>query len=204
MYLTPFQSNIHHLVVSIGKSDISHEEKIILRYLLMRWQSRKERTTQREIVHAKPELFEGMVHASEETLFRRVRRIIRDLRVKRYAPILSDRNGYYIPFSEDECREYLERMEKNARAQAAAWFETYKAMRESLGISSEFFEEQARLFSQKLHDTSESETNPGMTYETYHVPGKGYFCTCPGFKYRGTCKHVEAMKKHIDTSYPQE
>lgn len=204
MYLTPFQSNIHTLIVSIGKSDISREEKLVLRYLLIRWQAKKEHTTQKEITYALPELFEGMTSVSDETLFRYVRRIIRTLRIERYAPILSDRKGYYLPLTESECREYLVRMENKARAQAAAWFETYRSVKESLGISSEFFEEQGRLFYQKSHEINNSETRDGVQYETYHVPGKGYFCTCPGFKYRKTCKHVEAMRTQVVPRYPQD
>lgn len=98
--------------------------------------SSKEKLTQRQIADACPGL--GAHHrehdagivsqVSTETTLRRVRQIVRDLRVLRHVPILSDPKGYWLPRTEDEIAEYVERVEKQARATADSWFETVQSL----------------------------------------------------------------------------
>lgn len=37
-----------------------------------------------------------------------------------------------------------------------------------------------------------SRTRPGMQYQLRFM-GKEWCCTCPGYGYRGTCRHVKAL-----------
>jgi biotin operon repressor len=80
-----------------------------------------------------------------ETTTRRVRSIIRSLRVNHGFPILSNREGYYLPKNSDEADAYLKRMEREAKARAAASIDTYIAMRDTLGITSELFDKMAEF-----------------------------------------------------------
>jgi hypothetical protein len=82
----------------------------------------------------------------KETTLRQVRQIIRDLRLKHGVLILSDNTGYWIMKDRTEAIEYISRIEKVAKAQAKAWFETYAAMKKNFGISSDYFNQQGKLF----------------------------------------------------------
>lgn len=44
--------------------------------------------------------------------------------------------------------------------------------------------------SPKLYTSSR--TRPGVVYQLRFV-GDGWRCTCPGYGYRGTCRHVTAL-----------
>lgn len=81
-----------------------------------------------------------------ESTLRKIRQIIRDLRTKHGLMILSDRKGYWIMKNKAEAIEYLERIEKVAKSQAKAWFETYKSMQKNFKLNSEYFNQQAALF----------------------------------------------------------
>jgi len=81
----------------------------------------------------------------QQSTLRRVRQIIRNLRINHGIVILSDINGYWLG-SREEAMEYLSRIEKVAKAQARAWFETYSAMKKNFGITSEYFNQQGKLF----------------------------------------------------------
>jgi hypothetical protein len=63
-----------------------------------------------------------------ETTLRKVRQLVRDLRVKFRVPVLSDPKGYWLPTYEEEIAEYVDRVEKQARATAQAWFETLHSL----------------------------------------------------------------------------
>lgn len=94
------------------------------------------KVTQRDLVELCPgvgahrrEVDAGVASpASMETTLRRVRQIVRDLRVELRVPILSDPSGYWLPRTEDEVAEYVDRVEKQARATARAWFETLRSL----------------------------------------------------------------------------
>jgi hypothetical protein len=126
------------------------------RVLHLLWQAWEKGThiTQRDIAFkvmglGGHQIYEaGLPIKADETTLRKTRQIIRDLRLKGI-PILSDRSGYWIPKSREECQEYLERIERTAKAQSAAWFETYRAMESTIGIRSDFFEGQRGLFENK-------------------------------------------------------
>lgn len=89
------------------------------------------KVTQREIARRCPLLGAHWRDGSlkeEETTLRKVRQVIRDLRVEARVPILSDPGGYWLPRSKEEVDEYIDRVAKQARATAAAWFETLRTM----------------------------------------------------------------------------
>lgn len=81
------------------------------------------------------------IDAHENTL-RKVRQIVRELRVIHRLPIVSNRTGYWIPYDEQEARDFLEKTEKVAVAHYMSAKETYSVMAEVLDIKSEFFTNQ--------------------------------------------------------------
>ena len=207
--LNKFQRNIQDHVIGIGKSDIPSPERDILRLLYLAWKRAAGletsegpigRVTQSDISSLLPNLGSHRKHEyerSNESTLRQVRQIIRDLRTKRWAPILSNINGYWIPQSETEAREYLNRSEHEVKARVMASFETYKVMRESLGISSDYFEGQGKLIdTASFRAEIPSKTIKGNSYEVYRIAGGRSICTCPGFKYRKKCRHIEMSVKN--------
>ena len=84
----------------------------------------------------------------QQSTLRKIRQIIRDLRIKHGISILSDINGYWLIKNPQEATEYISRIEKTAKAQARAWFETYSAMKKNFGIRSDYFDKQLNLFNQ--------------------------------------------------------
>lgn len=185
-----FKERIEEQIIGIGKGDIPMHEKQVLRILYVHWRAGDQKVKQQDLAMA--------LFLSEEEGFRRqVRQIIRNLRTLRWAPILSDHTGYWLPQTDDETRTYLRRLEHELKSRVYASFETYKAMSESLGINSEYFDEQERLLKQKAKTEVPSASQPGKKYEIFRVDGIGFICTCPGYNYRKTCRHAEeAAKKH--------
>jgi len=109
------------------------------------------RITQLDIARKAPSLGSHERHEgylSMESTLRKVRQIIRDLRIKNGLFILSDRKGYWIMRNDEEKREYLTRLEKQARASAKAYHVTYECMKRNCGMRSEYFEKQLNLFNQ--------------------------------------------------------
>ncbi|NBQ17692.1 hypothetical protein EBU24_05235 [bacterium] len=106
------------------------------------------RITQQEIADSERWLGSHPVHEIDkrESTLRKIRQIIRDLRIKRGYMILSDTNGYWLMNDRQEAIEYCERIERMAKAQAKAWFETYTAMRKNFNLTSDYFEQQGKLF----------------------------------------------------------
>jgi len=106
------------------------------------------RITQQEIADSERWLGSHPIHEidrSESTL-RKIRQIIRDLRIKKGYMILSDSNGYWLMKNRQEAVEYCERIERMAKSQAKAWFETYNAMRKNFNLTSDYFNQQGKLF----------------------------------------------------------
>lgn len=147
-------NKITAILENLKTLNLSREERAVMSALYIPWQLGKEyRVTQRQIAHTERWMGIHTKHEGHlpirttETTLRKVRQVIRDLRVKYNAPILSDRDGYYIPQTESQALEYLGRIEKEAKSQAKAWQETYRAMQKSLGFQSKFFEEQSATVS---------------------------------------------------------
>ena len=106
------------------------------------------RITQQEIADSERWLGSHPIHEidrSESTL-RKIRQIIRDLRIKNGYMILSDSKGYWLMKNKHEAIEYCERIERMAKSQAKAWFETYNAMRKNFNLTSDYFDQQGKLF----------------------------------------------------------
>ena len=110
--------------------------------------STNNRITQQEIANSERWLGSHPIHEVDrrESTLRKIRQVIRDLRIKKGYMILSDAKGYWIMKDRQEAIEYCERIERMARSQARAWFETYNAMRKNFNLSSDYFEQQGKLF----------------------------------------------------------
>lgn len=110
--------------------------------------STNNRITQQEIANSERWLGSHPIHevGRRESTLRKIRQVIRDLRIKKGYMILSDAKGYWIMKDRQEAIEYCERIERMARSQARAWFETYNAMRKNFNLSSDYFEKQGKLF----------------------------------------------------------
>lgn len=150
------RDRINDMLEALKKRNLTPEERAVMRILYNAWQSgSKAHITQRDI--AKSEAWLGCHERHEadkvqdptETTLRKVRQIVRDLRLKHNAPVLSDRDGYWIPSESRDVQEYLQRIEQEAKSQARAWFETYRAMRDTFGVQSAFFEGKQSLFDEK-------------------------------------------------------
>lgn len=109
--------------------------------------------TQRELARSEPflnchkhELESVPKQRQFETTLRQVRQLIRNLRIIHHQPILSDTKGYWYSTDIDEAAEVIKRMEVTAKAQAASWHETYKAMRNTYNIRSDYFDGQMELY----------------------------------------------------------
>jgi hypothetical protein len=44
---------------------------------------------------------------------------------------------------------------------------------------------------------------PGAYFELFMSPFGHITCSCPGFTYRGVCKHVMALKSHLGREDPR-
>ncbi len=184
---------IESQVLAIGNSAIPAAHKSVLRLLFREWNTSGNRMTQSYIAGAIPDLGGHRSHEdvrTHESSLRQVRQVIRDLRIIHGAPILSDRAGYWLPKSQAEVTAYMQDLEREARAQAAAHFETYAAMKKSLGIGSAFFDRQGEMFD-RPQDVAVPSASTGRTYHVRALPAGGYSCECDGYKYRRKCSHIE-------------
>lgn len=123
---------------------LTDEEQCVLSLI----SSTNDRITQQEIAASQRWLGSHSIHEIDrrESTLRKIRQIIRDLRIKKGQMILSDAKGYWIMKERHEAIEYCERIERMAKSQARAWFETYNAMRKNFNLSSDYFEKQGKLF----------------------------------------------------------
>lgn len=142
--LGPVEQMFKALIQSEALSD---EESAVATLLWDRWHVGP--ITQRNICKSEPWLGCHPKHEKDradamESTTRRVRSIIRALRVTHKLPILANRFGYYLPKDDKEAKDYLARMEGEARARARSSVETYHAMRDTLGITSALFDELAK------------------------------------------------------------
>lgn len=136
---------IERITTARSSGKLSEEQDVVLGLLEEAYQP-EVRLSQRDIVRSAGWLgchrrHEADVVANEfESTTRQVREIIRELRVKHGIPVLSDRNGYFLPSTQAEADSYIARLESEAKARAAASMVTYNAMRSTLGVTSAFFE----------------------------------------------------------------
>lgn len=123
---------------------LTNDEKAILNLI----SSANHRITQEEIAKSEKWLGSHPEYEVEkrESSLRKIRQVIRDLRIKKGYMILSDAKGYWLMKDRKEAIEYCERIERVAKSQAKAWFETYNAMRKNFGLNSQYFEQQGKLF----------------------------------------------------------
>lgn len=133
-----FQAEVMKKIEDIlNNNNISEQEKDVLREICM------GPVRQRDIAYRvalwKHEVHEEHIQTGETTL-RKVRQVIRDLRIKYGAPILSDRRGYWIPTTKEEVELYLTKMEREAQAQAKSWMITYNTMKKNFNVQSNFFD----------------------------------------------------------------
>jgi len=123
---------------------LTNDEQCVLNLI----SSVNHRITQQEIADSERWLGSHPIHEVDrnESTLRKIRQIIRDLRIKGGYMILSDAKGYWIMKDKQDAIEYCERIERMAKSQAKAWFETYNAMRKNFNLSSDYFEQQGKLF----------------------------------------------------------
>lgn len=200
-----FKTKITEQIVGIGKSNIPSDEKDVLRLLYQRWQNADGKITQKAIAEALPHIGGHPKYDSrtEETTLRKIRQVVRNLRTLRWAPILADIDGYWLPNTQVEAYDYIARVEREVKARVVASFETYNAMKESLGVSSTYLDGQMKLLDIPLSGKEKSASMPGKEWKLYNVLGRGWICECPGFKYRGKCRHAESAKSRAELSQPK-
>jgi hypothetical protein len=123
---------------------LNYDEQCVLNLI----SSASKRITQQEIADSEKWLGSHPIHEidKKESTLRKIRQIIRDLRIKKGYMILSDSNGYWLMKNRQEAIEYCERIERMAKSQAKAWFETYNAMRKNFNLTSDYFDQQGKLF----------------------------------------------------------
>lgn len=127
------------------QTELSKEEQQV--YDVIR-NCEKNRITQREIAMA---VFVGSHEKYEnypvkESTLRKVRFLIRELRMKHNLFILSDEEGYWLMKERSEAVDYIERMERIAKATTRGYFDTFRAMQKAFGVTSTYFSKQGELF----------------------------------------------------------
>lgn len=139
---TQVKEQIKKIITNIdGDQRFTAAQKAVLRLLWVNW---GRHFSQREIAKSEtwigchPEHEAEIMRGMLDTTTRMVRQIIRDLRVGHNIPILSDRQGYWLPETQEECDKYMASMELRAKAQAKAAVDTFNAMSEATGFTSEF------------------------------------------------------------------
>ena len=142
--MTRFQEKISNKLRSLNHEGLNHEEDAVMSILLPTFDSGK--VTQRDIEKTEkwlgchPQHEADIVANVMDTTLRQVRQIINNLRIEHKVPIISDRNGYWICRTEREARDYLQRLEIQVKATTKAYFETYRAMQNTLDINNEYLE----------------------------------------------------------------
>jgi hypothetical protein len=127
-------------ILSFGKP--TQKEIAVLGILSIRWGDKP--VTQREIAeHTYWKKATESTHKSGsiDTTMREVRRVIRKLRITHKLAIMHSSSGYYLPESQSDMEEFIGRLEQEAKGRAASSMETYKVMKDTLGISSPLFEQ---------------------------------------------------------------
>lgn len=121
--------------IKTAKPDMTKEERTIAGLL---WCQYGQPLTQRQIA----ELAKGLgAHPRFEnpsitdTTLRYVRQVIHDLKVTHGILIVSSPKGYWYPNTSKEAEEYVERLEKQAKASAKSHMVTSKVMERTLRLA---------------------------------------------------------------------
>lgn len=140
-----FYSKILEKLNELSQRNLNEEERSVMECLMKGWDENRH-VTQTEIAKTKRWMgchprHEVDINLNQlETTTRQVRQIINDLRIKHHAPILSATTGYWIPKTQTEVDDYVQRLEAQTISQIASYQATYKAMKQALNINSTFFE----------------------------------------------------------------
>jgi len=141
-----FTNKIKTKLLVLSKRNLSTEEKAVMSCIMQGYKNNTV-VTQNDIAisvrwigcHPKHEV--DIVANRLSTTKRQVRQVVRYLKVNHHAPILSSDKGYFIPRTQAEVDTYILRLEAQTKAQIISYQETYKAMKQSLETTSNFFEE---------------------------------------------------------------
>ena len=125
------EQSVLHVICDVYISDTRNEGKRVTQADI----ARSER-----VLGCHPKWEEASRNNKRDSTHRQVRQLIRNLRVTWGVPILSDTKGYWLPSTQQEVIEYIERKEGEAKAVTKSWFETYAAVRDTLNVTSSFFE----------------------------------------------------------------
>lgn len=129
------ESVIADIATLIGKGDvISKKESAILSILMLNWG--KEKIKQRVIIDHPYWRNLSTGNAAPETSMREVRRAIRKLRVQHGIPIMHSADGHYLPETQEEVDDFMERLEREVARHTSSHLETYQVMKNSLGVTS--------------------------------------------------------------------
>jgi len=147
--------------ISARKGEMTQDQIAVMEAIVASSRMRKK-ITQQQIADSEPWLGYHKKYEDElvpdskkrESTLRQVRQIIRDLRINYHVPIISDRNGYWIPTTSDEADQFIERLEAETKARIAASVETYKALRTSLNVRQSGLFESVMPDMGKQHDVS--------------------------------------------------
>ena len=138
------RKTLHNLIKQRWASIPPDEKRVLI--VIMHAFDDRERVTQQQIAEhhmvkvGKHEEHEAHLNPKRESTLRKVRQLIRNLRVNHGIPIISSRKGYTLPENQTELQEFVEELERRAKAQAAAWHETYRAIKNNLNVTSSFFD----------------------------------------------------------------
>jgi hypothetical protein len=129
------QQMTKNIIELLSSEKLNKQEKAVLNVINKNWGI--QHITQAKIAR---ELFDWDTPTLDETLQRQVRRVIRSLRVNHKVPILHDQTGHYLPENFEDARIFLERLEREARGRSASSLETYRVLKDAVGVSSPLFD----------------------------------------------------------------
>jgi|SRR5690606_17641269 len=122
----------------IGKDTITGKERAVLSILMLYWG--KTPIKQLDIIQHPVWKSYYTGNGKPEAVMRGLRKIIRGLRVNHKIPILYNSEGHYLPTEQKEVDEFLERLEREVRRKSESNMETYKVLKDSLGVSSQILD----------------------------------------------------------------
>lgn len=126
---------IADIATLIGKGDVvSKKESAVLSILMLNWG--KERIKQKDIIEHPYWMRTVTGNSLPETRMRELRRAIKKLRVQHGIPIMHSSNGHYLPETQDEVEEFMERLEREVTRHTSSSLETYQTMKNALGATS--------------------------------------------------------------------